>query len=197
VEGLGHNEEIKRIETRVDFLQKAYLRCKSFSKSESSNPEEALNSDEDEEGKQETCPEGSSTTAQEHEQLERVFRELEQIYTHLKSGIQTGAFQWIDSLLIKVICPYLAFYFLSIFNCYTSCLLSLDSGWAGGSMDKVVQNILACVWLLQILVIASTTAITIDLDSLPDPTYLLLHASSDHFYTFCHISDASIPYQKS
>jgi len=27
---LGHAEEIKRIQNRVDFLQKAYLRCKSF-----------------------------------------------------------------------------------------------------------------------------------------------------------------------
>lgn len=164
---MGHDEEIKRIQNRVDFLGKAYLRCKSFFESEygdvdvdggrsdlelqrqkrqgGSGTEEMQVSDdecdddddvyvrtgtcgrlntttrkrrklgkgasheemgeEDEEAlqmKEKNLVKTGKVVAAVKQHLERVAGELEQIHTHLKAGIQTGSFQWIDSILIKV-----------------------------------------------------------------------------------------------
>lgn len=131
---LSHVEEIKRIQSRVDFLQKAYLRCKSFFETEyvdggcdlenakkfavgkavagdyrgvrtSSHAEcreasEGFSEKQSMEGKEKNYATEARAAVQQH--LERVARDLEQIHTHLKAGIQTGSFQWIDSILIKV-----------------------------------------------------------------------------------------------
>lgn len=136
---LSHEEEIKRIQSRVDFLQKAYLRCKSFFETEyvdggcdlenakelaekavardyrgvrtpsSSHAEwreasEGFNENQSREGKEKNYATVARAAVQQH--LERVARDLEQIHTHLKAGIQTGSFQWIDSILIKVCTIY-------------------------------------------------------------------------------------------
>lgn len=85
---LGQEEEVKRIEDRLQVLENAYLNCKAYF-------------------------EGAYTTGMDHKQknemangkhhLERVARDLKQIRSHLKAGVQTGSFQWIDSVLIKAL----------------------------------------------------------------------------------------------
>lgn len=136
-ESLGHAEEIKRIENRVDFLEKAYLRCKSFFETllqarSGGRREEELEAtassshyarDDDEmegyNGNAEKPKIGRVDEEEDirsaNEHLKRVAREIGQIHTHLKTGIQTGSFQWIDSILIKVL--LLLFIVLHIFCC--------------------------------------------------------------------------------
>lgn len=102
---MAHDEEVKRIQTEADFLQTAYLKCKSFAESESRNLSMSLSASSSSYENKENLSSSFSLGFQqpEQEQIQRVSKELEQIYSHLKGGIQTGAFQWIDSKLIKVV----------------------------------------------------------------------------------------------
>ncbi|OXA50457.1 Midasin [Folsomia candida] len=113
-EGLAHDvdEEVKRIQTRADFLQTAYLKCKSFAESESRNLSMSSYENKGNSFSATTFSAEMGSGIQKPREQEQIQQkvskglkilgsELEQIYTHLKAGIQTGSFQWIDSKLIK------------------------------------------------------------------------------------------------
>lgn len=115
-EGLAHDvdEEVKRIQTRADFLQTAYLKCKSFAESESRNLSMSSYENKGNSFSATTFSAEMGSGIQKPREQEQIQQkvskglkilgsELEQIYTHLKAGIQTGSFQWIDSKLIKVV----------------------------------------------------------------------------------------------
>jgi len=101
LKGVGNSDELKWIETQLNFLQAAYIKCKSFLESESYTSEMPVYSTVNgtyKDSEKVICPERP-----EKEHLGRVHEELMQANAHLKRGIQTGAFQWIDSLLIKAV----------------------------------------------------------------------------------------------
>ena len=83
-DGLGQDEELERIQKRLENLELAYLKCKSLI----------------EETPGFISP--GTRPSRIEETSERVQRELADIYTHLKGGLQTGGFHWIHSILIKV-----------------------------------------------------------------------------------------------
>lgn len=81
---LAQDEEMRRIQARLDFLTKTVSSCWDFLR----ETEEII-------------------SPELRREMKHIEDELEHIRNHLKSGIRNGAFEWVDSILVKVNLTYI------------------------------------------------------------------------------------------